>query len=437
MGISSALNAGVMGLAVNAVKLSTISDNIANSQTYGYKRADTEFADMVLAQTNGDYNAGGVRALTYRDAGAQGSLVTTSNATDISISGRGMLAVTDGASLNEAASDRSLMLTSTGSFYTDESGYLRTQSGLYLLGWPADVNGVVNAPVRDSIAGLEPVRTNLNQNAVSPTQNITLGVNLPATETEDGAPANTYDLPIEYYDTLGRSQTLDFEFIPTAPANPGDPATNEWTVNIYDQAGNPAAVIATFTVVFDDTVAAGGSIASVTAGAGATYDPATGDISITTASQDVDIFVGTASGTSALTQLSASFSPLTVTKDGAPIGNLNSIEIDDKGILQAVYDTGFRRTIFQIPVADVPNFAGLDAVGNSAFAISQNSGDVYFWDAGDGPTGTTEGYSLTESTTDIASELTDLIQTQRAYSSNAKIIQTVDEMLQETTDIIR
>ena len=436
MGISSALNAGVMGLAVNAVKLSTISDNIANSQTYGYKRADTEFADMVLAQSNGDYNAGGVRALTYRDAGAQGSLVTTSNATDISISGRGMLAVTDGASLNQAASDRTLMLTSTGSFYTDESGYLRTQSGLHLLGWPADVNGNVTAPVRDSIAGLEPVRTNLNQNAVSPTQNITLGVNLPATETEDGAPANTYDLPIEYYDTLGRSQTLDFEFVPQAPL-PGDPPTNTWTVNVRDQAGNPATVIATFDVTFDDSVSAGGSIASVTAGAGAAYDPATGDISITTASQAVDIFVGTSSGTSALTQLSASFSPLTVTKDGAPIGNLSSIEIDERGILQAVYDTGFRRTIFQIPVADVPNFAGLDAVGNSAFAITQNSGDVYFWDAGDGPTGTTEGYSLTESTTDIAAELTDLIQTQRAYSSNAKIIQTVDEMLQETTDIIR
>ena len=75
--------------------------------------------------------------------------------------------------------------------------------------------------------------------------------------------------------------------------------------------------------------------------------------------------------------------------------------------------------------------------GNSAFSITQSSGDVYFWDAGDGPVGTTEGYSLSESTTDIASELTDLIQTQRAYSSNAKIIQTVDEMLQETTDIIR
>ncbi len=106
-------------------------------------------------------------------------------------------------------------------------------------------------------------------------------------------------------------------------------------------------------------------------------------------------------------------------------------------MLQAVYDTGFRRTIYQIPVADVPNFKGLSAVGNSAFQVTQTSGDVYFWDAGDGPAGLTIGFALTESTTDIASELTDLIQTQRAYSSNAKIIQTVDEMLQETTDIIR
>lgn len=45
--------------------------------------------------------------------------------------------------------------------------------------------------------------------------------------------------------------------------------------------------------------------------------------------------------------------------------------------------------------------------------------------------------SLEESATDVANELTRMIQTQRAYSSNAKVIQTVDEMLQETTNIIR
>lgn len=62
---------------------------------------------------------------------------------------------------------------------------------------------------------------------------------------------------------------------------------------------------------------------------------------------------------------------------------------------------------------------------------------MFLWDAGDGPTGDVVGYALEESSTDVAGELTQLIQTQRAYSSNAKVIQTVDEMLQETTNIKR
>ena len=59
------------------------------------------------------------------------------------------------------------------------------------------------------------------------------------------------------------------------------------------------------------------------------------------------------------------------------------------------------------------------------------------WDAGDGPTGDLVSSALESSSTDVAGELTNLIQTQRAYSSNAKVIQTVDEMLQETTNIKR
>jgi len=90
--------------------------------------------------------------------------------------------------------------------------------------------------------------------------------------------------------------------------------------------------------------------------------------------------------------------------------------------------SGFRRTIFQIPVADVPNPNGLTAVNNQAYSVSADSGDLYLWDAGKGPAGSYAGYALMESNTDIAAELTSLIETQRAYSSNAKIIQTVDEM---------
>jgi flagellar hook protein FlgE len=434
MGLSSSLNAGVMGLSVNATKLGTISNNIANSQTFGYKRADTEFADMVLAQTRGNFAAGGVRAITFREAGAQGALITTSNSMDISISGRGMLPVTDVSGLSTAASDRPMMLTSTGSFSTDDNGFLRTLSGLHLLGWPADTAGSVGAQPRDSVAGLEPVRVNLNQFAASPTSNIQLGLNLPASETQNGASGAALNLPIEYFDSLGRSQTLNMVFTPVVPATG---SSNEWNVEIFDNAGDPLVPVGTFNVTFDASATGGGSVATVTPAGGATYNAATGAVSVAVASGAIDIEVGSAGQTSPLTQLSASFAPLAISKDGAPIGNLNSLEIDESGFLQAIFDTGFRRTIYQIPIANVPNFKGLNAEGNQAFSVSQESGDFFLWDAGDGPVGTTIGFSLTESTTDIANELTDLIQTQRAYSSNAKIIQTVDEILQETTDIIR
>jgi flagellar hook protein FlgE len=85
----------------------------------------------------------------------------------------------------------------------------------------------------------------------------------------------------------------------------------------------------------------------------------------------------------------------------------------------------------------VPNPNGLISLNNQTYQISQSSGPLYMWDAGDGPVGTVAGFSREESSTDVAAELTQLIQTQRAYSSNAKVIQTVDEMLQETTNIKR
>jgi flagellar hook protein FlgE len=80
---------------------------------------------------------------------------------------------------------------------------------------------------------------------------------------------------------------------------------------------------------------------------------------------------------------------------------------------------------------------GLIARDGQSFSISASSGDMYLWDAGTGPVGSISGFSLMESTVDIAAELTDLIETQRAYSSSAKIVQTVDEMLQETTNLKR
>ncbi len=435
MSISSSLNAGVQGLATSGTRLAAISDNIANSETFGYKRVGTEFFDLVLQRENtAAYSAGGVRASTFREVGVQGALITTSNATDIAINGRGLLPVTDIGGLSASSADRPFLLTSTGSFTPDENGFLRTSSGLFLLGFPADVNGDVGVTVRDSAISLEPARINLNQFAASPTTRIQLGLNLAASDTNAGGTGAPSVLPVEYFDTLGRSQTLEIQFTPTIPATG---SSNAWSVEVIDNAGDPTTPIAAFDITFDDSAAGGGALSSVTPGAGATFDAATGALTVNAASSPIDIVIGTPGEPTPLTQLSATFTPVSIAKDGAPLGNLATVEIDDGGFLQAVFDSGFRRTIYQIPVADVPNTNGLQAVGNQSFAISQESGDFFLWDAGDGPVGTTVGFALAESTSDIAAELTDLIQTQRAYSSNARVIQAVDELLQETTNIVR
>ena len=116
---------------------------------------------------------------------------------------------------------------------------------------------------------------------------------------------------------------------------------------------------------------------------------------------------------------------------------MTSVEVDSQGMVQAYFDTGLTRTIFQVPLVDLPNPNGLLAMDRQTYLPSTTSGSFFLWDASDGPTGDIVSFAREESTTDVAAELTSLIQTQRAYSSNAKVIQTVDEMLQETTNIKR
>lgn len=433
MSISSSLNAGVMGLSVNGTRLAAISDNIANAGTNGYKRSQADFSSMVLQQRSSSYAAGGVRVTTYKDIGNAGALISTGSSTDVAVAGRGLLPVTDASGIGTPAADRSLRLTPSGSFYPDKDGNLRTQSGLFLLGWPADSSGNIGNVVRNSGADLQPINLREAQFSATPTSRIDLGINLPASATRSTGTGEAYLLPVEYYDNIGRGETLTFQLTPTVPATG---ASNQWTVEIFDTATG-AAPIGDMDIVFSDAATGSGRILSATASNGATYNPATGLVSFTLPHGPVEVFIGQPGQSTGISQFAAPFAPTAVTKDGTPIGSVKSIEIDDRGYLQALYNTGFRRTLYQIPVADVPNMLGLNELDAQSYGLSGKSGNLYLWDGNNGPVGGVAGYSLMESTTDIAAELTDLIETQRAYSSNAKIVQTVDDMLQETTNLKR
>jgi len=443
MSISSALSAGVSGLAANSARLANISDNIANSGTYGYKRMETSFESMVIGQTGGGaYTAGGVRTTASRAIDQRGSLVPADHPLDIAVSGRGMLPVASSAALASDAAPE-LIMTTTGSFRPDDQGYLRTSSGLVLMGWPANADGTIPSQPRDSATGLQPIMVNASQTMADPTTRISLPVNLPADDAIGGAAGDAWEMEVEYFGNLGNSEKMTIVFTPEVTGPPGT-RSNSWTMDIFDSAiiddpATPAdeSLIGTYRLEFDDSQAAGGTLAAVTTISGGAYDPATGLLTVPGANGPMTVELGRYGDSQGITQLSASFSPANVTRNGSPVGNLTALELDENGYLQATYDTGFTRILYQVPLVDVPNPNGLVAMDNQTYKVSPGSGAFYLWDAGDGPTGAIAGYARESSTTDVAAELTDLIQTQRAYTSNAKVIQTVDEMLQETANLKR
>jgi flagellar hook protein FlgE len=433
MTISSSLNASVAGLNANATRLATISDNIANSSTFGYRRVEADFESVVIAGRGGSYAAGGVRAGTQRLIDQGGAIVSSSNPTDLAVRDRGFLPVARVTDLAVGNGDPRMLLTTTGSFRADPQGRLVTESGLVLLGWPANPDGTIPEFSRDTSTGLEPVQINVNQLTGEPTTAINLGVNLPATDTRFDSLGDPRQLSVEYFDNLGTSETISIQFTPTIPATG---LSNEWTVTLTDSAqGN--ALIGEYVLTFDDARETGGTLLNVQSVTGGTYDPTSGAIIVDVAGGPIEINIGRPGTSAGMSQLSNSFEPHSIAKDGSPVGNMTSANVDANGFVRATFDTGVSRIVYQVPLVDLPNPNGMVSMDQQTYLPSTDSGSFFLWDAGNGPTGDIVAFARQESATDVAGELTDMIQTQRAYSSNAKVIQTVDEMLQETTNIIR
>jgi flagellar hook protein FlgE len=452
MTISSSLNAGVAGLSANATRLGAISDNIANASTAGYKRMKTDFFSMVVSDGGSSYSAGGVRTTTSRLIDQGGSIVGSANATDIAVGGKGFLPVALLSEVTGGVGQPQTYFTTTGAFAPDEQGYLVSEAGVVLMGWPADENGEVPSFPRDTAEALEPVRLSLNELIAEPSTRIDLGVNLPASDAQVGsAPGTNYPLSVEYFDAFGGSQSLGMTFTSQAPT------ANTWEVEITAPpvtGPGPGTVIATLTLDFLNGPASGGALNTITDVApvapqpAPVIDAAAGTVTVTIVDpttapasgpgdQQLTINLRPAGSSSGMTQLGDTFAPLSIGRDGNEMGSMVGAEIDANGFVTAFFDNGSTKTIYQVPLADIPNPNGMRTLDRQLYSTTPDSGRFILWNAGTGPTGEIIPFAREESATDVAGELTDMIQTQRAYSSNAKVIQTVDEMLQETTNIKR
>jgi len=214
---------------------------------------------MVISSRGATYSAGGVRTTTQRLIDERGSLVSTSNPTDLAVRGGGLLPVALSSEVASGNGTPQMFLSTTGSFRPDSEGYLRSPSGMVLMGWPALPDGSIPAYPRDTQDALEPVKLNVNQFTSEPTTKIDVAVNLPATQTEASSAGDLQQLSIEYFDNLGTSENVKMEFAPTIPAAG---SSNEWTLTLKDTAQDDA-VIGEYVLSFDDSRTSGGTLLSV------------------------------------------------------------------------------------------------------------------------------------------------------------------------------
>ncbi len=431
MGISNAMTTGVSGLMANADKTTRISENIANANTVGYKRA---FSDMVTTRAGGGASVAGVEAVTRNEISRAGTPIATNSPTDLAVSGEGFFIVSK--TPNDPV-EANYMLTRAGSFKPDADGNLRNAAGYYLAGLPYGADGAVGAVDRNGFAGLQTVSVADDGLRAQPTTEMSVSGNLPAQATGAGAGA-PFVSSKSVFDALGGSQRVQFAWQPGM-------TENDWTLTISDGAGGNYGSV---DIAFSDgatTPAGTPSVysnvsSSATAPATFAFDTATGVATVTPAggaSPPIDITLGAPGNFDGITQFDGDFTPQTFNIDGSGVAALSRTEITEAGDVMGVYDNGQRRALFQIPLGTVTNPDGLARRDGNAFALATDAGIFTLSGAGESGAGDIAAQSLEGSNVDIATELTDLIQTQRAYSSNAKVVQTADEMLAETTQLKR
>lgn len=436
MSLYSALYAGVSGLSAQSSAMATVADNITNVNTIGYKGTSAQFESLVNGgSVSSSYSAGGVAATPKALISKQGLLQASSSLTDVSIDGAGFFVVR-----TSAGADAATAYTRAGSFNTDSSGYLRNTAGYYLMGWPLDATGsYVN---NGSAASLQPIRPNALTGAATPTTAIQLRANLDSTATPvtgytagamtAGTMTPQFARSVEVFDAQGTSHTVNFAFVKTG--------ANTWQAEI---SGDPADITAVGGQANTNGLIATGQISfnadgSLNLG---TAQSLFADLDVTwsngAASTPIGLDLGDNAGLNGLTQFGSTSALLSSTVDGGMLGTVASVKISDTGVVSAVFDDGTSRAIYQLPIATFQNPDGLMRISGNAYLVSQESGNVAINEPGTVGGGTISAGMLEASNVDLAAEFSNMILFQRAYSASSKIITTVDDMLQEVSNLKR
>lgn len=150
----------------------------------------------------------------------------------------------------------------------------------------------------------------------------------------------------------------------------------------------------------------------------------------------VKLSMGNTGTTDGLTNLAGSFTTNYIKQDGAKYGSYSGVSVSENGVVTALFDNGETRPIAILPLATFTNPNGMSALTGNAWIETDASGQPLLKQAGVAGAGEISSNALETSTVDLATEFSNMIVTQRAYSASTKIITTADEMLDELTRLI-
>lgn len=419
MSLYGVMRTSTSGMAAQASRISTVAENVANSNTTGFKAVRAEFSSLIVDDSVGSYNSGSVSVETHRLVSGQGTLNSTNSLTDLGIQGSGFFVVKGPNGEN--------FMTRAGSFTPDQSGELVNSAGFKLMGYPLTPNQpniVVNG-----FTGMVPIDVNNNKlSAVATTSGIFQAnmpsqaaviapVNLPSTNSPSATFSNKSSVVV--IGNQGQEITLDLYSSKTA--------TDSWEITAYNRADASSTGGFPYGSGPLDTQAL-------------QFDPNNGQLSATSPStmtmavpggQNISIDL---KGTS---QLATAYSVIQGKVNGNKASIATLTEIAKDGTVYVAYDNGTREAVYRIPMATVASPDHLQGLSGNVFATSGQSGDPHIGFPQDAGFGSINSGVLEQSTADIASEFTDMIDAQRGYTANSKVFQTGADLMDVLVNLKR
>jgi flagellar hook protein FlgE len=419
MGISSALYSGVSGLKTNSHAMSVIGNNLAHTNTVGFKGARTVFSDLLSASVNGSGGSSqigrGVNLSKVDNVFSQGTFESTESGLDVAIEG-------DSFFMLKEPGDNTMYYSRAGAFRFDQEGFLVNPEGYQVQGQPYDVatNTLTPGepqPIQVTDTGLIPanmtttLELNNNLDAADP-----LPITVPFDHTDPTS--YNYSMSTQIFDSLGNPHLITSYF----EKNAGAANTWDWHWSAEDINGNNIGGPGGTQIVFDEN---------------GIMDPPIGPQNIgpidwgngSDAAQTIDLNFDT-------TQFHSASVVISQDQNGFGAGDLTSVDINEEGVVVASYSNGEQTNIAQIALSKFQNPGGLKLQGSNMFVATAAAGAPRTGLPG-AELGKIFTNALEQSNVDMGNEFVRMITVQRGFQANSKIITTIDELLGELINLKR